>query len=147
MLENNYPEYKLLKHWVLKPIAKDLNTYSNMKVVIDKRGRPTNTLIFQVELADKINLIPELANGSAPTLEKINRTPIPAVNTTPDNRMHSGIVKALQQASTAQIQLTSFEVNFLSDMQSKYNLNNSFAWLTQKQRTTLDNILAKYGCN
>ncbi|SQL85169.1 insertion element IS2 transposase InsD [Escherichia coli] len=48
MLENNYHEFKRLNQWVLKPISKDLNTYSNMKLVVDKRGRPTDTLIFRV---------------------------------------------------------------------------------------------------
>ncbi|WP_339051338.1 PAS domain-containing protein [Candidatus Hamiltonella endosymbiont of Tuberolachnus salignus] len=54
---------------------------------------------------------------------------------------------SLLDSLTAKIQLTSFEAKFLSDMQSKYDLNGSFSWLTQKQRTTLENILAKYGRN
>ena len=41
--------------------------------------------------------------------------------------------------------LLALEAKFLSDMQSKYDLNGSFTWLTQKQRTTLEKILAKYG--
>lgn len=59
MLDNNYPEFKRLNQWVLKPIAKDLNTYSNMKLVIEKRGRPADTLIFQVELDKQIDLVTE----------------------------------------------------------------------------------------
>lgn len=46
VLENNYPEFKRLNQWVLKPITKDLNAYSNIKLAIDKRGRPVDTLIF-----------------------------------------------------------------------------------------------------
>ncbi|MER1521219.1 hypothetical protein KC870_23465, partial [Enterobacter hormaechei] len=34
---------------------------------------------------------------------------------------------------------------FLSDMQSKYDLNGSFSWFTSKQQATLEKILAKYG--
>lgn len=48
MLENNYPEFKHLKYRVLEPVTKDLNTYSNMKLNIDKRGRPADTLIFKL---------------------------------------------------------------------------------------------------
>jgi plasmid replication initiation protein len=145
MLENNYHEYKLLNHWVLKPIANDLNIYSNMKVVIEKNGRPADTLIFQVELDRQIDLVTELAKEPTPTPEKTARTPIPAVSTTSDNHLHGGLKKTLHDALTAKIQLTSFEAKFLSDMQSKYDLNGSFSWLTDKQRTTLEKILAKYG--
>lgn len=137
MLEKNYPEYKLLNHWVLKPISKDLNTYSNIKLSIDKRGRPADTLIFQCELDKQIDLVTELDKDQSD-----NRIP-PA--TTQENHLHNGLRKTLHDALTAKIQLTSFEANFLSDMQSKYDLNGSFSWLTPKQQTTLDKILAKYG--
>lgn len=137
MLEKNYPEYKLLNHWVLKPISKDLNTYSNIKLSIDKRGRPANTLIFQCELDKQIDLVTELDKDQSD-----NRIP-PA--TTQENHLYNGLRKTLHDALTAKIQLTSFEANFLSDMQSKYDLNGSFSWLTPKQQTTLDKILAKYG--
>nr|BAA34749.1 replication initiator [Cloning vector pTH18ks5]BAA34758.1 replication initiator [Cloning vector pTH19ks5]BAA34767.1 replication initiator [Cloning vector pTH18cs5]BAA34776.1 replication initiator [Cloning vector pTH19cs5] len=140
MLENNYHEFKRLNQWVLKPISKDLNTYSNMKLVVDKRGRPTDTLIFQVELDRQMDLVTELENNQI----KMNGDKIPTTITS-DSYLHNGLRKTLHDALTAKIQLTSFEAKFLSDMQSKYDLNGSFSWLTQKQRTTLENILAKYG--
>ncbi|CDH04913.1 Replication initiation protein [Xenorhabdus bovienii str. oregonense] len=141
MLENNYPEFKFLNTRVLKPIAKDLNAYSNMKLVIEKRGRPADTLIFQVELDKQIDLVTELAKEPMPTSKKATQS----VSITPENRLHVGLKITLHEALTAKIQLTSFEAKFLSDMQSKYDLNGSFSWLTQKQRTTLEKILAKYG--
>ena len=140
MLENNYHEFKRLNQWVLKPISKDLNTYSNMKLVVDKRGRPTDTLICQVELDRQMDLVTELENNQI----KMNGDKIPTTITS-DSHLHNGLRKTLHYALTAKIQLTSFEAKFLSDMQSKYDLNGSFSWLTQKQRTTLENILAKYG--
>jgi len=139
MLENNYPEFKFLNTRVLKPISKDLNTYSNMKLTIEKRGRPADTLIFQVELDKQIDLVTELAKD--PVSKKEDK----AIRLTPENRLHEGLKTTLHDALTAKIQLTSFEAKFLSDMQSKYDLNGSFTWLTQKQRTTLEKILAKYG--
>lgn len=139
MLETNYPEFKKFKQNVLNVISKDLNTYSNMKLEIEKRGRPADTLIFQVELNTQIDLVTELAK--APELKKADKKII----LTPENRLHEGLKKTLHDALTVKIQLTSFEAKFLSDMQSKYDLNGSFSWLTQKQRTTLENILAKYG--
>ena len=141
MLEKSYPEYKLLNHWVLKPISKDLNTYSNRKLSIDKRGRPADTLIFQVELDKQIDLVTELAK------EPISKKEDNSIRLTPENRLHEGLKTTLHDALTAKIQLTGFEAKFLSDMQSKYDLNGSFTWLTQKQRTTLEKILAKYGRN
>jgi len=139
MLENNYPEFKFLNTRVLKPISKDLNTYSNMKLTIEKRGRPADTLIFQVELDKQIDLMTELAKD--PVSKKEDK----AIRLTPENRLHEGLKTTLHDALTAKIQLTEFEAKFLSDMQSKYDLNGSFTWLTQKQRATLENILAKYG--
>ena len=141
MLEKSYPEYKLLNHWVLKPISKDLNTYSNIKLSIDKRGRPADTLIFQVELDKQIDLVTELAK------EPISKKEDNSIRLTPENRLHEGLKTTLHDALTAKIQLTGFEAKFLSDMQSKYDLNGSFTWLTQKQRATLEKILAKYGRN
>ena len=137
MLDKNYPEFKKFNHWVLKPISKDLNTYSNMKLTIEKRGRPADTLIFQVELDKQIDLVTELAKEPTPVMVKSN--------TTPENCLHEGLKKTLHDALTAKIQLTGFEAKFLSDMQRKYDLNGSFSWLTDKQRTTLEGILAKYG--
>lgn len=139
MLETNYPEFKKFKQNVLNVISKDLNTYSNMKLEIEKRGRPADTLIFQVELNTQIDLVTELAKD--PELKKEDKKII----LTPENRLYEGFKTTLHDALTVKIQLTSFEAKFLSDMQSKYDLNGSFSWLTQKQRTTLENILAKYG--
>lgn len=139
MLEKNYPEFKKFKQNVLNVISKDLNTYSNMKLAIEKRGRPADTLIFQVELDKQIDLVTELAKD--PASKKEDKT----IRLTPENRLHEGLKTTLHDALTAKIQLTSFEAKFLSDMQSKYDLNGSFTWLTQKQRTTLEKILAKYG--
>lgn len=137
MLENNYPEFKRLNQWVLSKVTNDLNTYSNMKLTIEKRGRPADTLIFQVELDKQIDLVTELAKEPTPVMVKSNATP--------ENCLHEGLKKTLHDALTAKIQLTGFEAKFLSDMQSKYDLNGSFSWLTDKQRTTLEGILAKYG--
>lgn len=137
MIEKKYKEFKIFNRDVLKPIAKDLNTYSNMKLVIEKRGRPADTLIFQVELDKQIDLVTELAKEPTPIMVKSNATP--------ENRLHEGLKTTLHDALTAKIQLTGFEAKFLSDMQSKYDLNGSFSWLTDKQRTTLEGILAKYG--
>ena len=137
MLENNYPEFKRLNQWVLSKVTNDLNTYSNMKLTIEKRGRPADTLIFQVELDKQIDLVTELAKEPTPVMVKSN--------TTPENCLHEGLKKTLHDALTAKIQLTGFEAKFLSDMQRKYDLNGSFSWLTDKQRTTLEGILAKYG--
>ena len=139
MLEKNYPLYAELNRWLLKPVTNDLNTYSNMKLTIEKRGRPADTLIFQVELDKQIDLVTELAKD--PASKKEDKT----IRLTSENRLHEGLKTTLHDALTAKIQLTSFEAKFLSDMQSKYDLNGSFTWLTQKQRTTLEKILAKYG--
>ncbi len=139
MLETNYPEFKKFKQNVLNVISKDLNTYSNMKLEIEKRGRPADTLIFQAELNTQIDLVTELAKD--PELKKADKKII----LTPENCLRERLKKTLHDALTVKIQLTSFEAKFLSDMQSKYDLNGSFSWLTQKQRTTLENILAKYG--
>lgn len=150
MLLENHKSYDLYKEFnrkILTPISKDLNTYSNMKLVIEKRGRPADTLIFQVELDKQIDLVTELAKDPTPTPEKTTRTPIPAVKTDTGNQLHTGLEKTLLQAAQAQIQLNGFEGKFLHDMQEKYNLNGSFSWLTQKQKSTLENILAKYGNN
>ncbi len=141
MLETNYPEFKKFKQNVLNVISKDLNTYSNMKLEIEKRGRPADTLIFQVELNTQIDLVTELAK------EPISKKEDNSIRLTPENRLHEGLKTTLHDALTAKIQLTGFEAKFLSDMQSKYDLNGSFTWLTQKQRATLEKILAKYGRN
>lgn len=143
MLEKNYPLYAEWNRWLLKPVANDLNIYSNMKLAIEKRGRPADTLIFQVELDKQIDLVTELAKDSMPTSKKATKS----VTITPETHLHSELRKTLHDALTTKIQLTSFEAKFLSDMPSKYDLNGSFAWLTQKQRTTLENMLAKYGRN
>jgi len=140
MLENNYPEFKHLKYRVLEPVTKDLNTYSNMKLNIDKRGRPADTLIFQVELDKQIDLVTELAKDPEPAHRETHRSV-----TAPSDRLHEGLKKTLHDALTARIQLTAFEARFLSDMQSKYDLSGSFSWLSEKQRMTLEKILAKFG--
>lgn len=131
--------YAELNRWILKPVKNDLNTYSNMKLAIEKRGRPANTLIFQVELDKQMDLVTELTKDSASKKED------KAIRLTPENRLHEGLKTTLHDALTAKVQLTNFEAKFLSDMRSKYDLNGSFSWLTDKQRTTLEKILAKYG--
>ncbi|HAT1583537.1 TPA: replication initiation protein [Raoultella ornithinolytica] len=138
MIDKNYPEFKELNRWVLKAAMKDLNNYSNMRLSIEKRGRPADRLIFQVELDKQIDLVSGLAKESIPASPK-------SAPTTPESSLYSGLRKTLHDALIAKIQLTSFEAKFLSDMQSKYDLNGSFSWLTSKQQATLEKILAKYG--
>ncbi|EHK7443105.1 replication initiation protein [Escherichia coli] len=141
MLENNYPEFKKLKQHVLNLVSKDLNTYSNMKLVIDKRGRPADTLIFQVELDKQIDLVTELAKETPSKTPSI--APQSKISIT-DDRLYSGVIKTLYEASEAKIQLSRFEATFLTDMQHKYDLNGSFSWLTNKQLATLEKILSKF---
>ncbi|CBJ83504.1 Replication initiation protein [Xenorhabdus bovienii str. Jollieti] len=141
MLDKQYTDLRNFTTRILNTVTKDLNTYSNMKLEIKKRGRPADTLIFQVELDRQIDLITELDKGSVATSKKATKP----TNSTPEAHLHGGLRKTLHDALTAKIQLTGFEAKFLGDMQSKYDLNGSFSWLTQKQRTTLENILAKYG--
>lgn len=61
MLEKKYKDLRDFNKKILKLVEKDINTYSNMKLAIEKRGRPANTLIFQVELDKQIDLVTELA--------------------------------------------------------------------------------------
>ncbi len=140
MLENNYHEYKLLNHWVLKQVIKDLNKYSNMKLTIAKRGRPADTLIFQCELDKQIDLTPELVKVPSTPDDSIRMT-VPEPKSNPDNWLYKELQKTLNDAA---IKLSTFEVTFLNDMQGKYNLNGSFSWLTDKQREKLENILSRY---
>ena len=139
MLENHksYDLYKEFNRKILTPVTNDLNTYSNMTLGIEKRGRPADTLIFQVELDKQIDLVTELAKDSILSPK--------SASITPESNLHSGLRKTLHDALTAKIQLTGFESKFLHDMQIKHDLNGSFSWLTSKQRTTLEKILAKYG--
>lgn len=142
MLENKYSVLGDFTNRILKPVSHDLNTYSNIKLVIEKRGRPADTLIFQVELDSQIDLVTELAKESP------SKTPPKApqrLNNTSDDRLYSGMKKTLTEAHRANLTLSDFERKFLQDMQEKYNLNGSFSWLTVKQRATLEKILSKFG--
>ncbi|MEY1581520.1 replication initiation protein, partial [Providencia manganoxydans] len=93
MTEKKYKEFKIFNRDVLKPIAKDLNTYSNMKLVIEKRGSPADTLIFQVELDKQIDLVTELAKESAPTSEKTHSNTVRNQEKKPNDRLIDGVKK------------------------------------------------------
>jgi len=140
MLEKNYPEFKELNRWVLKLIAKDINTYSNMKLVIDKKGRPADTLIFQVKLDKKINL--ETDTSKSHTETSLNTSKMHEYNK--DNEIYGNIVKTLTINSMHKITLSEFESKFLNDMKGKYELNGSFNWVSEKQWNLLTNIMSKY---
>lgn len=124
MLENNYTDLRNLTSKVLNKVTSDINNYSNMKLVISKKGRPADTLIFQVELDKQIDIVRELNNL--------------------DNEMHHKLVKVLEIAYMSKITLSEFESKFLNDMKAKYDLNCSFSSLSDKQRNTLNKILSKY---
>lgn len=145
MLENKYADLRNLTRKVLTLVEKDLNTYSNMRLAIEKRGRPADTLIFQVELDKQIDLVTELEKDPTPPPEKTHSNTVRNQEKKPNDRLIDGVKKTLLQASEAKIQLTGFEAKFLADMQSKHDLNGSFDWLTAKQKITLEKILSKYG--
>jgi plasmid replication initiation protein len=136
VLETKYQEFKIMNRDVLKPITKDLNTHSNMKLTIQKRGRPADTLIFQVELDQQMDLVQELAHEETKSEKKAQPIVI-------DN-LHSELQKTLIFAQQLKIHLSSFESKFLTDMNEKYNANGSFSWLTSRQKETLTKILVKY---
>ncbi|HAG7744823.1 hypothetical protein Q5506_24265 [Escherichia coli] len=83
-----------------------------MKQAIGKRGRPTDTLIFQMELSQSI----ELGDNEKNTHQR----------QTIQDLLYKALENALQSALIAKIQLTKFDAKFLYDMQSKYHLNASF---------------------
>lgn len=143
MLEKHksYNQYFEFNRKILTPVAKDLNSFSNMKLVIEKQGRPTDTLIFQVELDKQIDLVTELAKETEEIPPKAPRVR----EKKPTDRLIDGLRKTLHEAFGARIKLTAFENKFLNDMQAKYDLNGSFSWLTAKQQTTMERILSKFG--
>ncbi|WP_241613735.1 replication initiation protein [Rosenbergiella epipactidis] len=145
MLEKNYAEFKELNRWVLKAVTKDLNTYSNMHVSVDKRGRPTNTLIFQCALNHSVDLTREADKSSNKIDSNDHVVPIPKYDLEKNHLLIAAVNKTIHLALTAKVQLTSFEANFLSDLQKKYDLNGSFFWLTDKQLSKLTSILSKHG--
>lgn len=145
ILEKKYKDLRDLNKKILKLVEKDLNAYSNMKLNIEKRGRPADTLIFQCELNKQVDLVTELVKDPTQTPKKTTRKNIQSTSNPSENRLSDGLKKTLHDALTAKIQLTSFEAKFLSDMQRKHDLNSSFSWITEKQRTTLEKILAKHG--
>jgi plasmid replication initiation protein len=122
MLEKKYIPYAELSRWVLKPIAKDINSHSNMKIEIVKIGRPVNKLSFQVEIIK--------ANKKTAANE--------------DKYLHESISRILLNASQNIITLTDFEKRFLINASEKFKLNKSFSFLTEKQRTTLSKMFFKY---
>lgn len=143
MLEKlkSYNLFKEFNRKVLTPITKDLNNHSNIKLIISKRGRPADTLIFQCELDKKIDLNPELVK--TPTTPDYSiRMPVPESKATPDKWLYKGLQNTLNEAT---MKLSTFEVTFLNDMKNKYSLNGSFSWLTDKQREKLEGILSRYG--
>lgn len=140
MIEDKYKLYKILNRDVLSKVLKDINTYSNMKLIIDKKGRPADTLIFQVELDKKINL--EGCPLESHTNPPLNTTESHVLNK--DREIYNKLDKTLIMASMSKITLSTFESKFLNDMKSKYELNGSFNWLTIKQRNTLEKIISKY---
>lgn len=137
MIDNHksYEAYKELNRKILTPISKDLNTHSNIKVFINKKGRPADTLIFQVELDSQIDLVNELTKDPEP---------IPAQASCDGRSVYEKLVITLTNADSLRIKLTSFEQKFLTDMKNKHDLNGSFSWLTVKQKSTLEKILSKY---
>jgi len=143
MLETrkSYNQFFEFNRKVLTPISKDINRYSDMKLVIDKKGRPADTLIFQVEIDKEINL----STKTDAALCKIPPRERKSVKNQNNDKLYMGIENTLTTDSISKIKLSSFEMKFLTNMKSKYNLNGSFSWLTEKQRTTLEKILAKYG--
>lgn len=145
MLEKHksYNAFREFNRKILTPVIKDLNTHSNMRLAIGKRGRPVDTLIFQVELTPSIEP-GNNAKKDSPKTNNATRTPIPALNMTDDELLYKALENVLQRALIANIQLTKFDAKFLFDMQSKYHLNASFSWLTDKQREKLEKTLCKY---
>lgn len=135
MLENKYAEFKKLNQWVLSKVVKDINTYSNIKLVINKKGRPADTLIFEVELDKKLD-----TDISKPH----TKTSLTTSKTHKDNEMYSKIEKTLIVYSMHKITLSKFENTFLNDMKGKYELNGSFNWLSEKQWNLLVQIINKY---
>ncbi|HAG0017894.1 TPA: replication initiation protein [Salmonella enterica] len=144
MIDDKYTALNDFTKRILKPITKDLNTYSNMKLTIEKKGRPVDKLIFQCELDKQVDLVTELDIPLVQTPDSNTRTPIPETKHTPDNLLYNGLKKLLNEANISHIKLSKFEITFLNDMQGKYNLNGSFSWLTSKQRDKLEKILLRH---
>lgn len=139
MLEKKYNDLRDFNRKILKLVENDLNTHSNIKLKIEKIGRPASTLVFECELN---NFEDFLAEKAPEKIYREEKKPA-AVNST--DRLYSSLQKALIDEASVRIQLTQFELKFLSDLKSKHDLTGSLSWLSIKQRNTLENILAKYG--
>jgi len=142
MLEKHksYNQFFEFNRKVLTPVSKDINAFSNMVLTVEKKGRPVDKLIFQVELDKQIDLIKELRKQDDITPSNAPQTPQNSL----DNETYHKLIKALEIAYMGKIMLSEFESNLLNDMKAKYDLNCSFSWLSDKQRNTLTKILNKY---
>lgn len=144
MLENNYPNFKFLNVRVLKPITNDINNYSNMTLAIEKKGRPANRLIFHVELNQKYDLVKKFSKLNNKKSPQVLLNAKENIKTSVDSETFNKIEKTLTISSMHKIKLSEFESKFLNNMKSKYELSGTFNWLSDKQKTTLINIITKY---
>lgn len=128
MLETKYKEFKTLNRDFLKPVMADMNSYSNMKLDIGKRGRPADTLIFQCELDKKVDFTKEFQEA-IPDKTLVDRPKADSEIVIQD------LKKLLLSIEESRVQPNSFEHKFLIDMKSKYDLNGSFSWLSPKQNS------------
>jgi plasmid replication initiation protein len=145
MLDKNYTDNRNLRSKLLNKIKDDINTHSNLKIDISTSGRPAVDLLFKCELDCQIDLVSEITKQNNNSTFKTPQNAPEDVKSKRCNEMYSKVENALIMASMSKITLSAFESKFLNDLKSKYELNGSFNWLTEKQKATLTKIINKYG--
>lgn len=144
VLESSYPSFKELNRRILKVTVDDINKNSDLTVSLQTQGRPVNTLIFTVEKTGQLDLVSEIEKYSVVTDKTKSRQPRKSQKQKTDENRFKGICVILEDSENGLISISKADLNLIKSMQKRYESDLSFDNATDKQKTYMDGLIAKY---
>ena len=144
VLESSYPSFKELNRRILKVTVDDINKNSDLTVSLQTQGRPVNTLIFTVEKTGQLDLVSEIEKYSVVTDKPKSRQPRKSQKQKIDENRFKGICVILEDSENGLISISKSDLNLIKSMQKRYESDLSFDNATDKQKTYMDGLIAKY---
>ena len=140
---SSYLDFRALRRHIIEKVVDDINNFSDINVQFSTKGRPINTLIFDVAInEDKCDTL--ILNDGEEVIVSNNQESKSRVKLKGDDLTYELLKVVLAQHNNQLISLSDKELAFIPKMVNYFEKNKKYTTISDGQRYLIDGIIYKY---
>lgn len=140
---SSYLDFRALRRHIIEKVVDDINNFSDINVQFSTKGRPINTLIFDVAInEDKCDTL--ILNDGEEVIVSNNQESKSRVKLKGDDLTYELLKVVLAQHNNKLISLSDKELAFIPKMVNYFEKNKKYTTISDGQRSFIDGIIYKY---